>query len=452
MNRKILTLFYKMLLVSVLSVLVFWLGGSVLLFQKQEVDSGLPQYLILSVEEHIVWENDEAVLDDFLVDSMKKHNMWLQILNKEGNVVFEKNTDAEIPKQYEAFELVNVCMKSNRIHGYTVFGMPLSNPEGYGVLLGCDSNLVSKHSFIYKEKGKNDFVKSFILLLLSLLLVVVAASIIFMKKISVPVTDIIAGIEEVSVGSYRRKHSSTGIFQDVFHKLDSLDGRLRENKRSRNEWIANISHDIKTPLATIRGYAEILSNSDYQLERDEIYTYGREIQKAEETVESLVADLRLTEQLSEGKVKLQRQETDLGKILEECKEEMLSMSNAPLQIEIDIRENVVVFCDRKLVKRAFHNLIQNTFVHNEEGVVLCIALESMEDGNYIMFRDNGKGMKQEEVSRIFERYFRGTNSANTTGTGLGMAIVKEVIDIHKWKIKAESREGQGTTFTIWIER
>ena len=422
------------------------------MFSNRDVDLSMPQYLILGIDQHVTVDDDNVHLDDFVLKSLEKYHLWIQVIDEKGTVILEKNTTADIPKKYEAFDLVDVCLKSNQIPGYTVWGKALDtrNDTTYGVLLGCSSEFVSKMSYTNVGNGKDEIVKIIFALVLSFLVVVLVVSFIFMKKISTPITDIVTGIEDVSKGTYKKNATRKGLFYDVFKKLDVLDSRLRENKRNRNEWIANVSHDIKTPLSTIRGYAEILSNSEYTFQRDEIANYGMEMLKAEEVIEGLVADLRLSEQLGEGKVVLRCKDVDLSCLLKECMEDISSMISATSQMQFEEEASVVVHCDRNLLKRALMNIMQNAFIHNEEPICLVIKILPMERGAKIVMQDNGCGMSKEDVAHIFERYYRGTNSETTKGTGLGMAIAKEIVSIHGGVIDVESKVGKGTKFVITI--
>ncbi len=452
MNWKIIRTFYKMFFLAIVAVIVIWIGSCLFLFSNRDVDLSMPQYLILGIDQHITVENEKVHLDKFVLDSLEKYDLWLQVMDEEGKVILEKNTTADIPKRYEPFDLVDVCLKSDQMAGYTVWGQALSTDTetNYGVLLGCDSEFVSKISYTNVGNGKDEIVKGIFVLVGAFVLVVLVASYIFMKKISTPMTDIINGIEHVSKGTYQKQYSHKGIFHDVFKKLDVLDSRLKENKRNRNEWIANVSHDIKTPLSTIRGYAEILSNAEYVFQRDEIASYGMEMLKAEDVIEGLVADLRLSEQLGEGKVVLKCEETNLSCLFKECMDDISSMIPTATEMRYEEEASVVVDCDRHLLKRALMNIMQNAFIHNEKPICLFIKVSPMEEGAQIVLQDNGCGMSKEDAAHIFERYYRGTNSSSTKGTGLGMAIAKEIITIHGGNIEVESKVEKGTKFVITI--
>lgn len=448
MNRKLIGEYLKTVAAAIAAVVLIWISASYfLLFADKSVDTDLPQYLIFSFGEYVEIEADQAVVSEEGITRLETHNLWLQILNPDGRVIFEANTAEQIPDQYDSYQLINYTLESDRLAGYTVFAKDMENHPGYGIVIGCSSSLVGKKSYTYIGKGEDAVTKSILILIVAATGIMMIAAYVFSKKVSGPVAAIISEIDEISKDQFVKSHYDKNIYKDVFAQLESLDHKLKMGKKMREEWISNISHDIKTPLSTVKGYAEILNTQDYEFEPSEIEIYTGEILKAEQAIEDLVEELKISQTLSEGKFPLKMEWVNLVSLIEECISEIDIKWKSGLEIDFCFEDEEIVFCDRMLIKRSLLNILHNAIIHNDRNIVLCIRIWK-EENVHILIRDNGKGMDENELENIFERYYRGTNSENTKGTGLGLAIAKEAVSAHNGVIKVQSWKGKGTEFEI----
>jgi len=178
--------------------------------------------------------------------------------------------------------------------------------------------------------------------------------------------------------------------------------------------------------------------------------FGQVILKNAEYAGALVNDLKLTYQLKNGMIPLNMQQANLTRFL---KENIIDLLNQPdysgrnISFTGEDREISYSF-DERLLKRAINNLIINALIHNPEDTVIRIGIQTA-DKTRITIEDHGRGMDGEEVSRLFQRYYRGTNTdEKAEGTGLGMAIAKQIIEIHNGEICVESQKNTGTMITI----
>lgn len=449
MNKKIVLMYLKMTVVAIVATIGIWLILCyLLLFGDRVVDESLPQYVIWSVEENINIE-EKISIDDDLREKLDNRNIWMQILKNDGSVIYEYKVPEQIPKQYSLFDLAEYSMKSNQIEGYTLYTMQFESKPGYGVILGCDSDDISKGSYSFRNNGVNDFFAVILLLVATAITVVVMSSVLFSKKISQPVTDIIDNINKIEDGKLIViDKNNDNIFKNVFVKLTKLQQSLRENEKMREEWIANISHDLKTPLSTIRGYAEMMKDKKYTFSDEQIQLYASEIYKAEGNMETLIADLRICQKLKEGKVVVNKETIDIMHILNECIMELDDNLVGDSEIIFECSKDIKCDCDKILLKRCLQNIICNAFIHNREKIVLRINARMSDEKVSIYIKDNGKGMSDEELKHVFERYYKGTSSHESKGTGLGLAIAKEIVLIHNGKIEVKSVLGYGTEFNI----
>lgn len=226
--------------------------------------------------------------------------------------------------------------------------------------------------------------------------------------------------------------------------------RLRlENMRE--EWISNISHDMKTPLASIRGYAEIMQEAD---NLNEVLTYAHVIEKQSRHMGELLDDLNLTMRLRNQQLPLQLAPTNLVTFSREL---IIGLLNEPqfesydLQFDTKIAD-ITCTIDRHFIERALLNFIYNAMHHNDDSIRIILTITTKGNDAYLTIQDNGKGIAEDELSHIFERYYRGTNTAHTTGTGLGTAIARDIIEAHGGTVWLTSTLNEGTTVHITLPK
>lgn len=448
MNKKILSVYYKSIISAVILIVAIWIAASMLLvFSNNEVDENLPQYRILTADSYITISDEEVNVSQEFLESLSKYDLWMQVLDEDGNAIYQENVPLGVPQKYTAIQLIDACLKSDKIPGMTVFASDIETNPGYCILIGCDSHVVNKLSYSFVGNGRDEMTKVLIIFLIVLVSVVILYSFLFMKRITEPIGNIMGAIGKIDDEQFDMPVYHGQIFSEVFCELGKLREKLKQTKRQRLEWTANISHDIKTPLSTIKGYAEVLADDEYDFTGEEVKQYMRETLKAEESIEELVEELNLSSKLSEGKYLLKKEKVDLTELINECIAKVDSNMMGDSTILLNSDEDVILEGDRKLLKRCFLNVMYNAFVHNKAGITLNIRIQK--SGHIVLtFTDDGIGMSQEEASRIFERYYRGTNSQKTKGSGLGLAIAREVVVVHGGSISVETELNKGTSFII----
>lgn len=449
MKRKMIREYLKTSFSAVFFTLLFGTLISYLIFFNRAADETMPQYLVADIQNFITFQNQEFKISQTGLEKLKKHDCWLQMIDSQGNVVGSANVDKKLPGHYSPYELVQYTLNSEQLNKDTLFVNAISNRPGYGVILGCDSKYVQKHSILLF--GSHIFPKVCLVFLVIMAWMVYMESWFFSKKITTPIMRIMEDIPKIAKGKELAPLERGSVFSGVSRQLAELQARLQENKRMRAEWISNISHDMKTPLSTIRGYSELLGDASYQFEPDEVREYAREIVKSERYIENLIQDLRLSQKLVEGKVPLQREEVELAPLLQECTERIDRMQNKREAISVDCEMGIRLFCDRNLMERCLINIISNAFIHNPDGVQVIVRAKTDQDRICIEIQDNGKGMDERDTRHIFERYYHGTNAQQRGGTGLGLAIAKETIEAHGGTIFVESKKEIGTKFVISLE-
>ncbi|MDI3311472.1 MAG: HAMP domain-containing sensor histidine kinase, partial [Thermoanaerobacterium sp.] len=214
-------------------------------------------------------------------------------------------------------------------------------------------------------------------------------------------------------------------------------------------WISNISHDLKTPLSSIKGYAELLTNPEYKISNEEIIKYANIILNKTNYMEELIEDLRLNEKLKNKVLTIEKTKENLTQFLREVIIEILNHPDYENRVihYNPLDENIEYTFDKNLFERSISNLIYNALIHNDKDTEVIVNLYK-NDKIYIEIKDNGKGISEVDLKNLFNRYYRGTNTDIHKGSGLGMSIAKEVIETHGGIISVESEINKGTNIKI----
>jgi signal transduction histidine kinase len=241
--------------------------------------------------------------------------------------------------------------------------------------------------------------------------------------------------------------SLANTFNDMAIQLDHMDLRQREMRRMRNESLAWIGHDLRTPLTSIRAILEALADRVVE-DPDTVQRYLATAQKDIRFLSHLIDDLFDMSQMDAGGVKLDCQENSLSDLISDTIESFTELAfQQGTNLEGSIEPGTdPVYMDAKQIGRVITNLTSNALRHTPPGGTVSISASRIGKKVQVVVVDNGDGMKAEDIPFIFESFFRGDRSRNrqTGGSGLGLAISRGIIDLHGGQIRAESTEGIGT--------
>ncbi|MCK9450674.1 MAG: ATP-binding protein [Bacteroidales bacterium] len=223
----------------------------------------------------------------------------------------------------------------------------------------------------------------------------------------------------------------------------------------RREFLGNISHELKTPIFNIQGY--VLTLLDGGLEDENINrNYLQQTEKSINRLIAIVEDLEEISKLEAGELKLNLQRFNLIELIQEVIE-FLEMKTqhykAQVTIERQVEKSVFVMADKKRIRQVLINLIENALKYgNKDENKVLIRLFDMDEKYLVEIKDKGPGISQENLPRIFERFYRVDNSRSREkgGTGLGLAIVKHIVEAHEQSITVRSKLQQGTTFAFTL--
>ena len=242
-----------------------------------------------------------------------------------------------------------------------------------------------------------------------------------------------------------RIESDKKVIGAVILAFDVTDSALAE--RNRREFTANVSHELKTPLQTIIGSAELIENGFVKPE--DLPRFIGHIRREAARLVTLIEDIIRLSQLDEG-VDLPREDTDIHALAEEAVG-TLSESAKAKNVTLEVHGGgTTVFGVRRLLYEIVYNLCDNAIRYNEDGGRVDITTLTDDDGAKLIVKDTGIGIPPEHQGRIFERFYRvdKSHSKQSGGTGLGLSIVKHAAQYHGAEIKLESVPGEGSTFTV----
>lgn len=285
-----------------------------------------------------------------------------------------------------------------------------------------------------------------------------------------PVLYVIHWIESLARGDFREppmcyhgrnfslSRGSLFLYKELLEQMQSLSNKLKLSEanraaleKNRQEWLAGITHDLKTPLTYIQGYASMISSQEYKWTDEEMIDFGKKIEEKSKHIKDLIEDLNLSFQSKDGKIVAHKEETEIISFVRNC---VLDIANSKrfsdyrFSFETNISSLSIVI-DTDLIQRALQNILINGIVHNPPETKIDVSIQKKLNLLLIKITDNGKGMDEETQRNLFETYYRGTPTDRPTeGSGLGMSIAKKFIELHHGSICVKSTMGRGSSIFI----
>jgi signal transduction histidine kinase/CHASE3 domain sensor protein len=231
--------------------------------------------------------------------------------------------------------------------------------------------------------------------------------------------------------------------------------RERDAERAKEEFVANVSHELRTPLTSLAGFLDIVLEEEAGSLTSDQARYLGIARRSTDRLSRLVSDLLFAARADAGQFELELQDVELNSLLVDCADEVRALAELKqIALEVDVDGPIEVRADPARLSQLVHNLVGNALKFTPEGGRVSLRALSSADDALLEVSDTGIGMSPEDVSRIFERFFR-TRQATTSaiaGTGLGLPIAKAIAEAHGGSVEVESAEGAGTTFRVRLPR
>ena len=326
------------------------------------------------------------------------------------------------------------------------------------------SSTFDKSTFYYAEKLNNGnimriastsdsvyyiFYQSLIyvaIVMLAVMLISLAISYAITKSIVKPIEELGRNLDDIeNINTYEE-------LQPFVDTLKEQEKRKKELDKQKKEFTANVSHELKTPLTSIAGYAELIENGIAKPE--DVKPFAHTIRKQALRLVSLTEDIIQLSQLEELDEDLAFENTDLSKLTERCIKSLEMNAKSKNVTLINKTESSTIYGCPSLLEELIYNLLDNAIRYNKENG--SVTVSTIETEKYIILNveDTGIGIPQKYQRRIFERFFRvdKSRSKQTGGTGLGLAIVKHIAQVHNAQIDLYSAEGVGTSIQIQFNK
>jgi len=262
---------------------------------------------------------------------------------------------------------------------------------------------------------------------------------------------------DLSVRVCKNAKGDFPVLGDTFNEMaDTIVANIAELKSVENlrrELIANVSHDLRTPLAIMQGYVETLMIKDGKLDANSRKKYLNIILNSSEKLSELITQLFEYAKLEARQMELKKEPFQMTDLVQDAfsKYQVLA-EDKEITVQVEYEENLpIVFADVSLVERVIQNLMDNAIKFTPKGGVITIGLEELRNGVEIKVADTGPGIPAEEQAFIFDRYRKtktSMTSSGNNGAGLGLAIVKKILELHDATIAVHSKLNEGTAFTF----
>lgn len=405
------------------------------LFQKQ-VMNDLMTYSDLLKETHFYVNGDKVQLD------RKADAIRITIVDIDGEVVYDSNADAEEMKNHKNRPEIEEAIQYGTGKDIRLSETLDTNTFYYAVL--------AEDAYVIRVSKEADSILSVflsavpMLLLLLLILFVFCAFLgkICTKAILKPIDNMTKHMDDLS---------DVKVYTEMKPFVEAISKQHIEiitSANIRQEFTANVSHELKTPLASISGYSELIESG--MATGEDVQHFAKEIHRNAKRLLTLINDIIRLSQLDASEFEINFEPVDLYEAAKTCVE-MLSLNAENSNITISIEgKPVIVPGGKSMIEEVIYNLCDNGIRYNNSGGTVKVTVSEDQEYGKIVVEDNGIGISKENQKRVFERFYRvdKSRSKQTGGTGLGLAIVKHIAMNHNGQVQIDSELGTGTKIEI----
>lgn len=272
-----------------------------------------------------------------------------------------------------------------------------------------------------------------------------------MKLISETAEKVARGDFTVSIPYAHKSEEEYDLFDSMIHDINAMIGELHSIETLKTDFVSNVSHEMKTPLAVIRSYADLLDSPG--LTHQEHREYTNAIRDAAGKMTELITNILRLNRMENQRITPQLCSYDVSRQLSDC---LLAFEHQwekrEIAPEFDLEDRAVVYGDEEMLVMVWNNLMSNALKFTESGGSVTVRQWTQGERVCISFADTGCGISEETKGHIFDKFYQGDTSHATEGNGLGLALVKRVLDMMDGEITVESVPGQGSTFTVSLRR
>ena len=438
MKRKI---HQELLITSALAIvltLVFALLVFYGLFRKQIIGD-LRADAVVMKQTHIFDDTDELHPDMYGMDT---DSLRITVVDGTGSVVFDSSADVDAMESHEDRPEVQKALETGEGSGWRRSKTLDKNLFYYAVRLENGNILrVSREADSFLAVTQNMMVTVAGVFALLFFLSIVLSNF-FTRNLVRPIEQMAENLSEPGTEVPYRE------LAPFRTKIRQQHEDILKSAQMRQEFTANVSHELKTPLTAISGYAELIEHG--MADKENSMRFAGEIHKNASRLLSLINDIIQLSQLDGGKKAMEYVDLDLYQLAAECVD-MLKMNAQKQNVTMRLcGRPAMVHADRQLMEELLYNLCDNAIRYNNRGGAVTVTVGTEKGHTFVSVKDTGIGIPEEHRERIFERFYRVDKSRSkaTGGTGLGLAIVKHIVAQHGAKISLQSEQGRGTEIRV----
>lgn len=435
MKKKINLHFMLITAVAILATLFLSLWVSYDMIKEQVVEEIRSYaYLLRDINEneHISWENFDSIADD----------VRITVVQEDGNVIYDNYVDAATMNNHAGREEIHEALQSGEGFAIRTSDTLSENRFYFAARMGDDSVVrVSK-------QASNAW--GLLIRLMPVLLGIVVLLFVLCAVLAKFITNhLVAPIENVA------EHMDHLEAVDIYEELRPFVAMIQKQHEDimksatmRQDFTANVSHELKTPLTSISGYAELMENN--LVDAEHIMNFARAIHQNADRLLTLINDIIRLSELDAVETAPEFEEFDLYKIAENCVQ-TLRVSAASHGVKILLNgSSQLVYANKQMMEELVYNLCDNAIRYNRPAGTVEVNIYHGKRGVVLAVKDTGIGIPKEHQERIFERFYRvdKSRSKETGGTGLGLAIVKHIAVVHEAALELISEPGVGTQIQV----
>ncbi|OPJ64615.1 sensor histidine kinase [Clostridium oryzae] len=392
--------------------------------------------------------NQIVTIDNKSVDLIEKEKCWAMVLNDDGTVIWENSMPDNLPRHYTSSQIARFSRWY--LDDYPVLEEVLSS----GLLvIGYPQNSIIKLNYVSNSHIIKGLIYGSILFICINILVLSYFICRNIKRLEKAISPIINGIQNISQGTAIALPEE-GELAEIETALNKTGTHLIEKERARAEWINAISHDIRTPLSIMLGYASEIE--DDSLLPEYIQNQGELIRRQGEKLKNLIADLNLVSKLEYS---MQPLKIETIYPIELIRQVIIEFLNTGLEdkykINFDTDEdlnNCCLYGDLSLLRRMLQNIIQNSICHNPQGCNINVFLKKINQDLQIELSDNGIGLPDDKLTAFNKNFFMDITGTITSevGHGFGIQIVYQIVKSHNGSIHLKKNSPHGLMVSILL--
>ncbi len=363
-------------------------------------------------------------------------------IDKDGTVLYDNDVDANTMENHaKRPEVISAFQKG---YGEEIRKSATMNKSTFYYAMRLSDGTVLR---VAKEEGNlwslvSSVVPIIVLVMIFMILLCILLAQILTRSIIRPIEEMTLNIDDYSIAPAYKE------LVPFVHMIRAQHADILKGAKMRQDFTANVSHELKTPLTAISGYAELMENN--MVAPDEISPFAAKIRQNAERLLSLINDIIRLSELDNVEEKTLFEAFDLSDLARQCVENLKMYAHKHDVTIVCIGVPTIINANKDMISELLENLCNNAIRYNNKNGNVIVEVGTKDGHAFLQVRDTGIGIPKEHQERVFERFYRvdKSRSKQTGGTGLGLAIVKHIVAIHDAELTLDSEVGKGTTITV----